>query len=215
MRAILFDMDGVLILSGPAHHESWRRVAAPYGIDFDDDIFHRTFGRTNPDIIRMIWPRDVPVAEAAAIADSKERAYREMVRADPPLAPGLRLLLEGFSRDGFVLGIGSSGPRENIDLILDAGDLRRFFSAIVDGSMVTRGKPAPDVFLIGARQAGVDPSHCAVVEDAPAGIQAAVAAGMVAIGVETTHPRQDLLAAGAAVTLPALADLRAEHLQRR
>ena len=98
-----------------------------------------------------------------------------------------------------ALAVGSSGPPENVKALIDGGGLTRFFGATVDGSQVTRGKPAPDVFLIGAKRLGVTPAACAVIEDAPVGIRAAVAAGMLAIGVATTHPEQDLRAAAAHV----------------
>jgi beta-phosphoglucomutase len=212
-RAVLFDMDGVLILSGPAHYEAWKTAAAEDGIALSYGLFAETFGRTNPDVIRMIWTdhagRTVAPERAAAIADAKERAYRDLVRQNVPLAPGIFGLLDGLAGAGFTLGIGSSAPRENVDLLLDASGLRPRFAAIVDGSMVARGKPAPDVFLQGAALAGLPPSRCAVVEDAPAGIEAARAAGMLAIGVATTHPAADLVAAGAHHVEPALADLSA------
>lgn len=218
-RAIIFDMDGVLILSGPAHFEAWRAAAAGDGIDLSYELFAETFGRTNPDVIRMIWTdharRPVSAEKAAAIADAKERAYRDLVRHQVPLAPGIHRLLDELAAEGFVLGIGSSAPRENVDLLLDASGLRPRFASIVDGSMVARGKPAPDVFLQAAALAGVDPARCAVVEDAPPGIEAARAAGMLAVGVATTHPAEDLRAVGAHLVEPALADLTAATFTRR
>lgn len=207
MRAIIFDMDGVLVLTGPAHFQTWRQAAAAEGIDLSQDHFNDTFGRTNPDVIRMIWKRELPPERVSQIADAKEKAFRDIVEHDVPLAPGLVPLLESLCEAGFVLGIGSSAPPENIDLVLDRAGIRKYFAGIANGSQVKRGKPAPDVFLLAARLTAVDPTHCAVVEDAPPGIEAAVAAGMVAIGVATTHPAEELTRAGAAVTFAALADL--------
>lgn len=218
-RAVIFDMDGVLILSGPAHFEAWQAAAAADGIALSYNLFAETFGRTNPDVIRMIWTdharREVSPEKAAAIADAKERAYRDIVRHEVPLAPGLHKLLDGLAAAGYTLGIGSSAPRENVDLLLDASGLRKRFASIVDGSMVKRGKPAPDVFLQAAALAGVDPARCAVVEDAPPGIEAAVAAGMYAVGVATTHAGDDLIAAGAHHVEPTLADLTVSTFTHR
>jgi beta-phosphoglucomutase len=207
MHAIIFDMDGVLVLSGDAHFKAWHSVAAKAGIDLSYEAFTHTFGLTNPDVIRLVWKREVSAHDQAAIANAKEAMYRDLVRESPPLAPGLIPLLESFAQAGFVMGIGSSAPRENVDLLLDASGIRRFFAAISDGGMVKRGKPAPDVFLLAAQLAGANPARCAVIEDAPAGIQAAIAAGMVPVGVATTHDAGALRNAGATRVVGALADL--------
>jgi len=218
MRGIIFDMDGVLILSGPLHFAAWRDAAARDGIELTHEFFTHTFGRTNPDTIRMIWDPANGLARArgaggrgpvtpersAEIADFKERAFRAMLKGGVELAPGARELLVALSEAGFTLSIGSSAPRENLDAIVDAAGVRVFFASIVDGSMVTRGKPAPDVFLLAAHLAGVRPESCLVVEDAPVGIQAAVAAGMRGIGVATTHGGAELRAAGAVEVVGAL-----------
>lgn len=213
MHGIIFDMDGVLVLTGDAHFQAWREAAALDGITLSHDKFNETFGRTNPDVIRMIWKRELPPDRVAQIADAKERAFRDIIAHDVPLAPGLVPLLESLCEAGFALSIGSSAPRENIDLVLDKAGIRRFFTGIADGSQVKRGKPAPDVFLLAARLSAIDPTHCAVLEDAPPGIEAAVAARMVAIGVATTHPADELVRAGAVVTVPTLATLTAGRMR--
>ncbi len=207
MKAVIFDMDGVLILSGDAHYIAWRETAHELGIDLTRERFAHHFGRTNPDIIRDLLGPTVPEREMHRIADRKERAYRDLVHANVPIAPGTRELLESLASDGFALAVGSSAPRENIDMLLDAASLRPFFAGIVDGSMVQRGKPAPDVFLLASRLIAVDPARCVVVEDAPHGIEAALAAGMHAIALATTHPSEDLRTVGAHEVRDHLAEL--------
>ncbi len=220
MRGVIFDMDGVLILSAEHHFRAWRETAAADNIELTYEFFTHTFGRTNPDTIRMIWGLKedggaaVTPERGAAIAERKEQAFREQVRGGVPLAPGARELLVGLAEAGFVLSIGSSAPRENLDLIVDAAGIRGFFASIVDGSMVTRGKPAPDVFLLAAHGALVRPEACIVIEDAPVGIQAAAAAGMVPVGVATTHAEPELRKAGAAHVAGALAELNVDGLRR-
>jgi beta-phosphoglucomutase family hydrolase len=213
MHGVIFDMDGVLILTADAHFQSWRDTARRHGVAVDYDKFIRTFGRTNPDIIRLWWGDDVAPERLATIADEKEGAFRDIIRHEVPLAPGCRELLESLAGAGFALAVGSSAPPENIDLVLDAADIRRFFAAVVDGSMVKRGKPAPDVFLMAAENLGLEPRACAVIEDAPAGIKAAVAAGTMAVGVAATHAARELTDAGAHVVSPALRDLSAALLR--
>ncbi len=219
MHGVIFDMDGVVVLTAEAHFQSWQDAAARHGVNVDYDKFIKTFGRTNPDIIRLWWGDAASPELIKGIADEKEAAFRDIIRHDVPLAPGCVALLEELRTAGFKLAVGSSAPPENIDLVLDAAGIRPYFSGVVDGSMVKRGKPAPDVFLMAAQTLGLEPSRCAVIEDAPAGIAAAVAAGACAVGVAATHPGEELQAAGAFYLAPALADLSAgiirEQIERR
>ncbi len=194
---VICDMDGVLVLTEQAHWESWLVAARPRGAELSYTVFKSCFGRINPDCVPMLFGPDVSAGEIAAISDEKESAFRDIIRTNVPIMPGIVDLLSGLKRQGVSLAVGSSGPKENVELILSAGGIAHFFDAVVDGSQVQRGKPAPDVFLIGARRMEVDPQACAVIEDAPVGIRAAVAAGMRAVGVATTHPESDLREAGA------------------
>lgn len=213
-HGVIFDMDGVLILTADAHFQSWRDTARRHGVAVDYDKFIRTFGRTNPDIITLWWGDAATPELIATIADEKERAFRDIIRHDVPLAPRCAALIAELKDAGFVLAVGSSAPPENIDLVLDAADIRRHFSAVVDGSMVQRGKPAPDVFLLAAEKLGLPPARCVVLEDAPAGIAAAVAAGAYPLGVAATHPADQLTDAGAKFVISQLADLSPAVISR-
>ena len=199
--AVLFDMDGVLVLSEEAHWQSWQEAARPRGVTLSHAAFKSCFGRINPDCIPILFGPKSP-EESAAIADEKESAFRRIVRANVPLIPGITKFLTDLAALHVRLGVGSSGPPENVKALLEGGNIHHFFQAIVDGAQVKQGKPAPDVFLIGAQRLGISPTHTAVIEDAPVGIRAAVAAGMLAIGVTTTHPAGDLRAAGAHLIYP-------------
>jgi beta-phosphoglucomutase len=194
---IIFDMDGVIVQTERPHWNAWQAVAARRGVTIAYDTFLSCFGRVNDDCIRIMFGADVPPAESARIADEKELAFRNELAAGVPLTPGLVPLLEWLRDSNIPAAVGSSAPPENVNLVLDAGHIRAFFRATVDGSQVTRGKPAPDVFLLAASRLGMPAPRCAVIEDAPAGIRAAVAAGSRAIGLTSTHSRQQLLDAGA------------------
>ncbi|GMV25671.1 MAG: beta-phosphoglucomutase [Phycisphaerae bacterium] len=207
---VIFDMDGVLVLTEEAHWLSWQDVAKSRGVDLEYQTFLSCFGRVNADCIRIMFGDAIPPAEALSIADAKEAAFRELVRKNVPLAPGTTPLLQSLRARGARIGIGSSAPPENVDLVLDAGNIRAYFDAVIDGSQVTRGKPAPEVFLKAGVGLGVDPRRCAVIEDAPPGIEAARAAGMTAIGVATTHTRDQLAGAGAHAIFDDVRSLSAE-----
>jgi len=209
--AVIFDMDGVLVLTEDAHWKSWLEVARPRGAELSYAAFKSCFGRINPDCIPILFGPRSP-QETIAIAEEKEAAFRRIVSERVPLIPGIVELLTGLQNLGVRLGIGSSGPPENVKALVEGGGIARFFSATVDGSQVKRGKPAPDVFLTCAQRLEVPPAGCAVIEDAPVGIRAAVAAGMLAVAVATTHPEAELREAGAAHILPEPAAIDPAHL---
>jgi len=200
--AVIFDMDGVIVLTEAAHWQSWLAAAKPRGVELKYETFLSCFGRVNRDCIRILFGPQIPPEESDKIAEAKEAAFRDIIRANVPLAPGIADVLKDLKSRGIRIAVGSSAPPENVNLVLDAGKLRSFFDATVNGSEVQRGKPAPDVFLIAAKRLGVDPRDCAVIEDAPTGIAAAVAAGMLPVAVTTTHKAQELRDAGAKLIFP-------------
>ncbi len=213
--AVIFDMDGVLVDTYRAHFESWLAMARPEGLDFTEAEFAPTFGRTSREIIAHFWGDgrydDRGIAE---LDDRKEAAFREIIAGEFPAMPGVNGLLESLHDAGFRLAVGSSGPPENIDLVLERLDAKRLFDAVVTGMDVTRGKPDPQVFLTAAARLGVDPVRCAVVEDAPAGVTAANAAGMVSIGLASTGRTRESLAE-ADLVVDTLGELPPDLIEQR
>lgn len=189
---VIFDMDGVLVNSYRAHLISWQRSAGQRGLAMTEDDFARTFGKTSKEIIAQLWPGKYDAKEVVVFDDAKEAAYRDVLREDFPAMDGAAELIAALHDVGFKLAIGSSGPPENVKLVRETIPNGNRIDVIVTGKDVTHGKPHPEVFLVAAKKLGIDPSHCAVVEDAPVGLQAARAAGMVAIGLTGTAPREKL-----------------------
>jgi len=211
--AVIFDMDGVLVDSYQAHFESWRVVAKKYGLDLTEPEFRRTFGRTSREIIRQLWGDRFDDKEIAAFDAGKEQAYREILEQSFPEMPGAGELIGKLHAAGFKLAIGSSGPPENIALVqrkLTNGEL---ITATVTGRDVKHGKPDPEVFLIAASKLNMLPDRCAVIEDAPVGIEAARRAGMIAIGLTGTAPR-NVLAERAHLVVDSLKELSPEIIER-
>ena len=151
--AVIFDMDGVLVDSYAAHQESWRRLAAERGYQLTPQQFAATFGRTSREIIEQLWgDAQLPAAEIARLDDLKEAYYRDIVRVDFPAMDGAVELIDALSAAGIQLAVGSSGPPENVELVLDKLERAEKFSASVTGMDVTRGKPDPQVFQIAAER---------------------------------------------------------------
>ena len=179
---MLWDVDGVILDSAAQHLESWQLMAREYGYPYSDADFWSTFGMRNADII----PRVFGVADSArvqAMADRKEVLYRELVAREARALPGARELLAALHAAGYRQALGSSAPEENLRVIVRALDIGAYLQAMVSGETVPRGKPAPDIFLQGAAKLGVAPARCLVIEDAPAGVQAAHAGGMMCLAV--------------------------------
>ncbi len=187
IRCAIFDMDGVLIDSYHAHFESWRRVAAEEGVPYTEKEFAWSFGRTSREIIKGTWGRpEYSDGDIARIDSRKEALFREIIARDFPMMDGARELIEALRAAGFRVAIGSSGPPENVALAVDRLGGRQLFDGIVTGMDVTRGKPDPQVFLLAAERAGVEPRFSLVVEDARPGIEAARRAGMASVALVST-----------------------------
>jgi len=190
---VIFDMDGVLVDSYRAHFESWNRMLSRHGLAMSEEQFAATFGRTSREIIRQLYADAVEGDEQIAAWDAdKEAAYRDVLRERFPEMDGAGELLRSLHEAGFRLAVGSSGPPENVELVRRRLSEGRCISATVDGTQVTHGKPHPEVFLKAAAKLGLAPRRCAVVEDAPAGVEAARRAGMAAIAITGTAPREKL-----------------------
>jgi beta-phosphoglucomutase family hydrolase len=191
--AVIFDVDGVLTDSYDAHFRSWQWLFAELNADFTEDQFRQTFGRTNRDIFAELYPGQMSAEEVRCLGDRKEVFYRDIVsQTFTPLAGAVELI-DALDAAGVKLAVGSSGPPENIQLTLDKLGRADRFAATVTGRDVTRGKPDPQVFLLAAERLSIPPERCAVIEDAPQGIEAANRAGMTSIAVTGTAPREKLV----------------------
>jgi len=202
----IFDWDGVIIDSINQHKESWIRLAKEESRTLNPANFHKGFGRKNTDIIPNLLQWTTDPDEIHRISTRKEELYREVLgETGLYCLPGVQDLLECLQEANFTCAIGSSTERKNIELALDMLNLRSYFTAIVSADDVDRGKPDPQVFLKAAMAINRDPKIRVVFEDAPVGIQAALAAGMKVVGVATTHFADAL--ANAHKTVQALSDL--------
>ena len=198
IRAVLFDLDGVLIDSGAAHAEAWARFAEAEGVPLPPTFFAETFGLPNARILpRLFRGRALGAAELRALGERKEAIFREIVGDHVAWLPGAEALLEDLTAAGVPRGLFSSTPRSNLDFLDARLRLSTRLPVILSGDDVAEGKPAPDGWMALAARLGVPPAACVVLEDAPGGLRGARAAGCRAIGFATSHPAAELVAAGA------------------
>jgi beta-phosphoglucomutase len=207
---VVFDMDGVLIDSAEPHFLSWRQLAEENGRTVTRETFSATFGRQNRDIIPLLFG---PVCEdrLVRLAERKEQIYRDLIRHNPPIVPGAVDLVRQLAQAKVAVAIGSSGPPANIQLVVQAMQIGNLVRAIVSGDDVHRGKPDPQVFTLSCERLHLPPDRCAVIEDAPVGIDAAKAAGAKAVAVLIHHPRSAF--AHADLIVERLADLSVQMLE--
>ena len=224
---VIFDLDGVLVDTGWAHRRAWYDLAEREDLDMSDEFFTSTFGMRNDQIIPMLMGGNVSSEEVSRpcrghlardsragrprhvdrLSDWKEQRYRDLIAEKLALPPGADRLLDELKDAGFLLAIGSSAPRANLDLVLERLHLDHYFDACVTKEDVANGKPAPDTFLKAAQKLALPPHRCVVVEDAVQGVEAGKAAGMPVIALTTTRDRAALLQAD--MIVDGLDDLKA------
>lgn len=205
-KAVVWDLDGVLVDSSEAHKASWVEMAREWDVPYDaDKDFPSTFGRHNSDIITLLWGVTDPKV-IQAMADTKEGYFRYSAAALKPM-PGAVELVNTLRRAAWKQGIGSSAPLKNIQVVLQAIGLAEQMDAIASGDDVTTGKPDPQVFAVAFQRLGVEPARGVVVEDAIAGVHAAKSAGAVCIGVTNSHGEDTLKEAGADLLVHSLTEI--------
>jgi beta-phosphoglucomutase len=193
LAAVLWDLDGTLVDSEQLHWEAWRETMAAEGVPITWEQFKATFGQRNDSFVPLWLGAGATPERVARVGDAKEACYRRLVRERGLTpAPGAREWVRRLQSKGWRQAIASSAPRENVIVMLEALGLSDAFQAIVAAEDVTEGKPNPQVFLLAAERLGVPPHRCVVVEDAPAGIEAARRAGMRSIFVRGAGTPADL-----------------------
>lgn len=185
-KGIIFDLDGVIVFTDRFHYQAWKAMADEMGIYFDETINNRLRGVSRMDSLEIILERydgTLSQEEKEALAEKKNAIYRELLGTMTPsdVTEEVRDTLQKLRRKGYKLAIGSSS--KNAKYILERVELTDYFDAISDGTNISRSKPDPEVFLKAAEYIGEAPEDCIVVEDAYAGIDAAKAGHMMAVGI--------------------------------
>lgn len=170
IKGAIFDMDGTLVANSPVHIRAFEIFCDRYGVRGWKEKLGGAFGRGNDDIMRLIMPEEVIREKGtAALGDEKEAIYREIYAPEIEPMPGLVALLDKLRNAGIRCAVGSSGCRANVDFVLEKCDIESFFDAKINGDMVTRCKPDPEIYLTAAAALGLAPAECVVFEDAKAG----------------------------------------------
>jgi beta-phosphoglucomutase len=181
-KAVMFDLDGVIVFTNKYHFQAWKKIADELGIYFDEKINNRLRGVSRMNSLEIILEnyKGEPLSKERKeeLAAKKNEIYRELLKTMTPenVAQEVRDTLAEIRRRGYGISLGSSS--KNAKFILERVNLLEAFDKISDGNNITKSKPNPEVFLKGAEFLGENPKDCLVVEDAEAGIDAGIAGGM-------------------------------------
>jgi beta-phosphoglucomutase len=215
-RALLFDLDGVVVDSMPMHLRTWQQALAPLGVALTAQDLYPLEGvpteRTACLLTERLLGEACSEEEARRLAQRKRDLFRCVF--EPALVAGMGPLLHDLQGRGYRLGLVTGSARQVADEALAPIGIAGLFETTVTGDEVAHGKPAPEPYQKAARLLGLPPGQCLVVENAPLGIQAARTAGMRCLALQTTLPAEHLLAAGAEQVFPTVAELRAWLLVR-
>ena len=192
LEAVLWDLDGVIADTGSYHCRAWQDVFGKRGVNFTEEDFKRYFGQRNDTIIRSTLGGSISPEELDIIASEKEETLRRLIASNVRPLPGAIELVRSLRQHGLKMAIASSGPPENIQLILRGLGIEDCFQAIVSGREVAESKPSPQIFLLAAQKLGVKPVNSVVMEDAMVGVTGAKRAGMKCVAVTNSHSRNSL-----------------------
>jgi beta-phosphoglucomutase len=197
IRAVIFDMDGVLIDSGAHHRDAWRLLLGDIGVMPPAEYWRLTIGRPAEEAVPLLLGRPVERDEAVQLAQRKRELYAQLAARGTRAIAGASYFVEMLVLAGVPRAVGTSASRHDADTLLAEVGLRQHFEVVVTAEDVRWGKPNPEVYLKAAAGLGMPPKACLVFEDSLVGVHAARNCGMRVIGLTTSHSGRELLTAGA------------------
>lgn len=186
VKACIFDLDGVIVDTAHYHFLAWKRLAAELGINLTEADNERLKGVSRVqslEIILSMGKKKMSPDEMTKLADRKNVWFVEYVDMMKPeeIFPGVKSLIGQMRKRSLKIGLASSS--KNAPRVVELLGIKDVFDTLVDGTMITHSKPDPEIFLLTASRLNLKPEHCVVFEDAEAGVEAALRAGMKCVGV--------------------------------
>ena len=193
-QAAIFDMDGTMVDNMMVHHRAWQASLKELGTDWPIEKVMQEIHGVNEEILHRLYGDRFTRDERLSISAKKEKAYRDIFLPELKLIDGLEIYLDRLQAAEIPLAIGTAAPPENANFLLDNLPIRKYFKAIFHAGDVQKGKPNPEVFLLGTEALKIAPKDCIVFEDSITGAAAAKNAGCAAIIVTTTHHEEEFAA---------------------
>lgn len=191
--AVIFDMDGVIVDSNPAHKEAIHKFCKEHSVELDEERFNQQVnGRQNRDWIPALFGSKLSNEQIMELAREKEELFRKIYLKTIQPLPGLEEFLLKLEKQNIPKAIATSAPVENVDFTLEKTGLKKYFTIILDDRDVTIGKPNPQIYIKTVEALNYKPTSCIVFEDSLSGIKAAKGAGCKVVGVSTTHTAEEM-----------------------
>lgn len=186
IKAVIFDLDGVIVTTDENHYQSWKKISSEEGIPFDRELNEKFRGVSRMECLEILLnqtDKTYTEEEKKELATRKNNYYRSSLNDlnKDKILPNVMNILEILKEKGVKIAVGSSS--RNTPFILEQIGLKGYFDAVADGNQIENSKPDPEVFLLAAKKMNVPPERCLVIEDADAGVEAAVNGGMKAFAV--------------------------------
>jgi len=186
IQAVIFDLDGVIIDTAHYHYVAWKRLASEFGITLTpahNELLKGVSRLRSLEIILSLGNITLPQEQMEKLAEKKNKWFVEYIESIRPeeIYPGVLDLIHNLRKKKIKVGLASSS--KNSPRVIELLGIAKDFDTLIDGTMIIHTKPDPEIFLLAAHRLGVDPAHCVVFEDAAAGVEAALAAGMKCVGI--------------------------------
>ncbi|GLU53036.1 HAD family hydrolase [Dyadobacter frigoris] len=192
-NAVIFDMDGVIVHTNPYHSRAFREFFSSRNLNpSDEDFAQHMFGKSNSYILTHFLERIIEGEELKMMEDEKESLFRKIYEPFIDPISGILSFIDDLYQNEVKLGVATSAPVANLDLVFSKVPLREKMGSILASENVKKHKPDPEVYLTSARNLGVSPEDCVVFEDSFSGVSAALNAGMKVVGVLTSHAIEEL-----------------------
>lgn len=212
LKALLFDLDGTLTHTDAIHFQTWKQVLQPFGLEIDQAFYAQHFsGRLNEAIVADLLPH-LSVEAGRDLSWEKEAEFRRQATGQLRPLMGLRELLEWADGQCLRQAVVTNAPVENAEFMLQELGLASQFQTVVIAEQLERGKPDPLPYQTGLERLGVSAEAAIAFEDSPSGIRSAVGAGILTVGLATTHAAEHLYANGAHLVIDNFADPRLDEL---
>ncbi len=192
IKAVLFDMDGVIFDTERVYLEHWTMVFEKYGYKMTKEVYASVMGTGRKNVMKRfleVYGKDLPILQMYKEKD--ELLVRAVKEGQVPMKPGVKEILNFLKENKFKIALATSAKRDRMMMQLKMGKIENEFGGIVCGDDITNSKPDPEIFLKAAEKLSVNPENCAVVEDSTAGIKAAHNAGMIGLHVEDLKEADD------------------------
>ena len=203
LKAIIFDLDGTLVDSLPYHHESWRIFFKKNNIEENDfdEIYKNYKGGGTLELMTSVFGDIYTKDELEKMSDDKEVIFRDIYRSKIFPINGLRKFLDNLKKNNILLSIGSNAIRKNVLMTIKELGITNYFSSIICGDEVSKGKPDPEMYIKTLSNLNVNKNECIIFEDSIEGVTAAKNANIKAIGVTSSQSSETLKSVGAFKTI--------------